>query len=522
MAAKTHSKPKPLSGPQRALRRAAVFVSEGGEFRLAVALFPHPVRQTHWIQILVAEAEKEYVHLTVCTLQQEGDPRVFDVLNAHLRDVPSHPAHTRAVIVTGISSHLPDASFSRLDASPRPRIAGELNLDRELFERHCPCPVILALTVTAHSQLLRHAPDLMHWCSQTFDFSEPQPPGEIISARGEFELQSARPGEVYSNLTELHRAERVFREGLTSAIAAHGADSPRTLDVRSNLANVLHQMGCTGDALALARENMAIVEKTSALQEIEVSNQLARFAYFLEELGQHAEAEPLMRRALAIGEASFGKDHPNVAMALNNLAKLLQATNRLAEAEPLMRRALAIDEASFGKDHPKVALRLNNLAQLLRARNRLEEAEPLMRRGLAIEENSKGKHHPHVAIHLSNLAGLLQATNRLAEAEQMMRRASAIHEACFGEDHPNVAIDLNNLAKLLQATNRLAEAEPLMRRALAIDEASFGNDHPRVARRLNNLAKLLVAMNRLTEAEPLMARALLISNASPGARIQTV
>ena len=410
MATPRSPKAPPLQGTERALRRAAVFVSEGGEFRLAVAIFPHPVREQHWIGTLIAEAEKDHVHLTVCPLPAEGDPRVSDLLSAHLSAVPTLPGHTRAVIVTGISPHLPDASTSRLTDALRPRMAGELNLDRELFERRCPHPLILALNLTAHSQLLRHAPDLMHWCSQTFDFSEPAPDGQSAPARSEGELQSSRPGEVYVNLTELRRAEGVFRDGLASAIAAHGPESPQTLEVRANLANVLHQMGLTGDALTLARENMRIVEKTPSLPETDASNQMVHLAHFLKSLGNYAEAEPLMRRTLAIEEDSLGKDHPNVAIRLNNLAQLLKATNRLAEAEPLMRRALAIDEASFGKDHPKVAIRLNNLALLLQATNRLAEAEPLMRRMIGIFVHFTvltGHRHPHFEMMTNNYRILL-------------------------------------------------------------------------------------------------------------------
>ena len=456
MAATRSRKKPPLKDIENAFRRAAIFLTETGECRIATAIFPHPVRQQHWIRALTAESEKENIHLTECRLPATGEPRLIDELIAHLRDVPTLPGKERAVIVTGISQHLPDASDPKTPGAPRPRFAAEINIDRELFPIRCPHPLILGLTLTAYSQLRRHAPDTMHWVSQHFDFSEPAPPGDSPPLRGISELQHSNTGTTYANLTELHRAEGVFRTGLAATIAAHGPTHLETVRVRANLANVLDQLGHTPDALTLAEENMRLVENASGVPEIEIAHGRVQLAFFLKTLGRMAEAELHLRLAIPIYEAHYGPSHPETATALNNLAQLLQDTNRLAEAEPLMRRALAIDEASFGENHPDVARDLNNLATLLQDTNRLAEAEPLMRRALAIDEASYGDAHPTVARDLNNLAQLLQDTNRLAEAEPLMRRALGIAEASYGDSHPTVAIRLNNLAQLLKATNRLA------------------------------------------------------------------
>ena len=497
------NKKKRLTGVAHAYRAASIFLSETSAFRLAVAIFGHPVRLAHWIEQLTTELTKAKVYLTECRIPETGEPRLIDELTAHLRDVATLPGHTRAVVVTGISRHLPDAATQYHPGDPTPRFLADANLDRELFPIRCPHPLLLCLTPTAHGRFLSHAPDLMHWCSHTFDFTEPALPDGSQPIRAMTELQQFEPGAIYANRDEMLRAAGIFRAGLDAAIAAHGLAHRETLEVRANLANVLHQLGRTPEALDLAQENLRGTGKLEEIPDAEIASRSSQLAHYLLSVGRLAEAEPLMRQSLASDVAALGHDHPSVATDMNNLAGLLQATNRLAEAEPLLRRALAISRVSLGDDHPKVATALNNLAVLLKDTNRLAEAEPLMRQALAIDEAALGKDHPTVALDLTNLAQLLKTTKRLAEAEPLMRQALTIHEAALGKHHPKVAIALNNLAFLLQDTNQLAEAEPLMRRALKIFAEftrSAGHTHPHMQSAIGNYRKLLMEMGA-TEAQ---------------------
>ena len=444
----------PLAGAERAFRAASIFLGEGGEFRLSVAIFGHPVRRAHWTEQLVGKLAKEQVHLTECRIPETGEPRLLEVLTAHLREVPTLPNHSRAVIVTGISRHLPDAATAHDYQGPTPPFLAAANLDRELFPKRCPHPLLLCVTPTAYGQFRRHAPDLMHWCSHMFDFTEPALPDGSYPIRGISELEQSQPGTIYANRDELLRAAGIFRQGLDAAIAAHGPEHRETVGVRANLANVLDQLGRSREALELAEENLRVLEKAKDVPETEIAQRISQLAIFLDTQGRLAEAEPLMRRALALDEAGFGSDHPTIAIRLNNLAMLLQTTNRMVEAEPLMRRALAITEDSLGPDHPNVATTLNNLAQLLQATNRMPEAEPLMRRALAIDEASFGPEHPNVAIRLNNLARLLQATKRLVEAEPLMRRHLEIFvnfTRAMGHPHRHLEVAIKNHKNLLTA-----------------------------------------------------------------------
>jgi tetratricopeptide (TPR) repeat protein len=83
--------------------------------------------------------------------------------------------------------------------------------------------------------------------------------------------------------------------------------------------------------------------------------------------GRYADAIPLARETLAILEKALGPDHPDVATSLNNMAELYHDQGRYTEAEPLYKCSLAIYEKALGPDHTLVATTLNGTVNLSQA-----------------------------------------------------------------------------------------------------------------------------------------------------------
>jgi tetratricopeptide (TPR) repeat protein len=64
--------------------------------------------------------------------------------------------------------------------------------------------------------------------------------------------------------------------------------------------------------------------------------------------GKYAAAIPLARQSLAIREKTLAPDDEKVGLSLNNLAALEYNQGHYAEAEPLYKRSLAISEKLLG------------------------------------------------------------------------------------------------------------------------------------------------------------------------------
>jgi CHAT domain-containing protein/Tfp pilus assembly protein PilF len=270
----------------------------------------------------------------------------------------------------------------------------------------------------------------------------------------------------------------------------------------------LSRTGKYSEAIALAQQLLADMEKAHGPVDRDVAGAVNNLALLYSDVGNDAEAEPLNKRAIAIMEKVFGLDSREIAPELNNMAALYQRQGRYAEAEPLFKRALALREKSLPSGHPDVGQSLNNLATLYEKQDRHADSEPLFKRALSIYEKAAGPEHPAVATLLNNLGQVYKSEGRYADAEPPIKRSLAIREKVLGRDHADVARSLNNLADLYERQGRYADAEPLYHRALSIRDKALGSDHPDTWTSRNNLASLYQAEGRTADALPLVERAI--------------
>jgi CHAT domain-containing protein/Tfp pilus assembly protein PilF len=303
------------------------------------------------------------------------------------------------------------------------------------------------------------------------------------------------------------------RSGLTlwlALIASVCLTAPLSAQVAARGAHIeeLSRAGRYSEAIPLARQLLADMEKAHGPVDRDVAGALNNLALLYSDVGNDADAEPMNKRAIAIMEKVFGLDSREIAPELNNLAALYQRQGRYAEAEPLFKRALALREKSLPSGHPDVGQSLNNLATHYEKQDRHADSEPLFKRALAIYEKAAGPEHPAVATLLNNLGQVYKSEGRYADAEPLIKRSLAIREKVLGRDHADVARSLNNLADLYERQGRYADAEPLYQRALSIRDKALGSDHPDTWTSLNNLASLYQTAGRTGDALPLVERAI--------------
>jgi CHAT domain-containing protein/tetratricopeptide (TPR) repeat protein len=302
---------------------------------------------------------------------------------------------------------------------------------------------------------------------------------------------------------------------LCAGVCMTAPSSAQGVAARGAHIEALSRAGKYTEAIPLARQLLADMEKAHGPVDRDVAGALNNLALLYSDVGNDADAEPMNKRAIAIMERVFGLDSREIAPELNNLAALYQRQERYGDAEPLFKRALAIREKSLPSGHPDVGQSLNNLATLYEKQDRHADSEPLFRRALAIYEKAAGPEHPAVATLLNNLGQVDKVQGRYDEAEPLIKRSLAIREKVLGRNHPDVARSLNNLADLYERQGRYADAGPLYQRALAIREQALGPEHPDVWTSLNNLAYFYQAESRTIDALPLVARAIGKGRAQP-------
>lgn len=125
---------------------------------------------------------------------------------------------------------------------------------------------------------------------------------------------------------------------------------------------------------------LAISLPHALAQSLDEAKRLNQQAIQLYKQGRYDEAIRIAKEVLAIYEKTLGPDHPSTALGLNNLAFLYKVTGRYTEAESLYKRALAIYEKTLGINHPDTAGSLNNLAGLYLESGRLDEGYRILKK----------------------------------------------------------------------------------------------------------------------------------------------
>lgn len=308
-------------------------------------------------------------------------------------------------------------------------------------------------------------------------------------------------GRLYRYQFRLAEADAAYRDALTTAQNAAGANSPAVGQVLIQLTDLrIASSGNMKEAEEFALRALAIFEKESGPSSINVAYASDAVAAVYLLVQRMSDAERFYKRSLAIKEKVLGVNASDVAVTLANLAIAYNARNDTDEAEKLWKRALGIQEKALGPDHSQVAGLYNNLAAVAFFKGRNEEADRLFQRALSIEEKSVGMEHPFLGRTLGNLAGVNLALKRNKEAEAYVRRSIAIYEKALGPDHSALTVPLSSLAKVAQAQGRPDEAQQIQGRALAIFERNYGPTNPRVASEVWQLALLLDQAGKPAEA----------------------
>ena len=138
----------------------------------------------------------------------------------------------------------------------------------------------------------------------------------------------------------------------------------------------------------------------------------------LHQQGDFEQALALAKQALALAQKTFGGDHPEVATACHNLGSIYEGMGDIQAALSLVEQALAIRQRSLPLNHPDVAQSMNVLNTLHRVTYQaiLEwVASPLDKEA---PEMSISAETDHISVEeLADYVGACLSESRLAEIE---------------------------------------------------------------------------------------------------------
>ena len=206
--------------------------------------------------------------------------------------------------------------------------------------------------------------------------------------------------------------------------------------------------------------------------------------------GRYGEAEALYRESLSLVEKEQGSEQSmHVANTVNDLGEMYLAQSRFSEFEQLREGALPVSSQFLDpgirlSEQPCTSWDHSDTSKAVTSKPRPSYV------GRWPYEKGPWEAKAPTSLEPSTI------WRRFAAPRVAMRRPRFSTAArwtsdrkTLGPQHPNIAILLNNLGDLYYTRRQYAEAESAYTRALTAQEKALGPSHPQVANRLDKLAR---------------------------------
>jgi serine/threonine-protein kinase len=272
-------------------------------------------------------------------------------------------------------------------------------------------------------------------------------------------------GELQNNLGMFDSADPLEQRALALARSVHGPQSEQYIYALVGRALSLTQLGRAQESEALAREAIAIVERTG-------QQSLEGYAIALYRVGANAVQAGELRKGIADlsrATAAFEKYQPRHAMrsiAHRWLGNGLAQLDDFGAAERELRRSIElsanqVDLRDFGTGAGHYAL-----GQLFARAGRFADAQSELTQALAIFERTMGPRHRTTALVRCELGVVLHQLGRPAESRAMLASALDIAGSDTSRQVGN-AMDRVNIALAQVAADEQRPEESLTRMAAA-------------------------------------------------------
>ena len=178
--------------------------------------------------------------------------------------------------------------------------------------------------------------------------------------------------------------ERLRRRALAIFERAYGADHPKTVGARNDLASVLFGQKRYAEALTMFEAVVLARRAKFGPDHPSVATASNNLAFCHLQLGNPGAALAFAEDAYRIRLSKYGPDHANTAMSAQALGTTELELGRFADAQRHLRGAISGFDAALGSDNSTVLGSLSNLTRALIAGGTGDPGCAVARRGFAL------------------------------------------------------------------------------------------------------------------------------------------
>jgi tetratricopeptide (TPR) repeat protein len=271
-------------------------------------------------------------------------------------------------------------------------------------------------------------------------------------------------GVVLAGAHRDREAEAALRRSLTLA-EHHARDEVGS--VLQALGYLFEQQGRHGDAVDTFQHALTTLDPAESGAAVSFRERLATN---LSQLGRNDEAERMAREALAIAERTFSEDSLDLFVAHSTLAQVLDDGDKLQPALAEADRALAGIAKIQGERSARYGEALELKGNILVDLGRIAEGELRLARACDVLAFQSSENPAIEGMCANQHAAALAAMGRGREALAVIERSLPRMQATLGEGHPIVGQALKARAFALSRLGQHALAIADLERALGVFE----------------------------------------------------
>lgn len=280
------------------------------------------------------------------------------------------------------------------------------------------------------------------------------------------------------------------------------------LDIRDDIADVLHLLGRYKEALPLIQETLKLRESIQTEETAASYNTLWNLGVVMDQLGNYKEAEAIKRKLYDKSLELLGEKHIGSVNALSSLGYTVANIGNYKAALPIRRKVLELRREILGEKHPSTINAMHHCAETLRDLGKYGDALPLSKQVLALRQENLGEKHPDTVKAMSNYGVTLTKLGQHNEALGIRNQILALRMELLGPKHPDTLTTMNNVALSLRNLGRFKEALPISKQVLELRQEVLGEEHPATIRAMSSVAITLRELGRYYEALPLSRKVL--------------
>ncbi len=261
-------------------------------------------------------------------------------------------------------------------------------------------------------------------------------------------------------------------------------------NIRTDLGNVLAQIGRFDEAKAEYEAAIPLLEQTRGRDDVQTNNAITGLATVLQQLHQDEEWLKIAREALERCDRALAPDDPQRLIAVCHVGGALVTLKQYDEARGILRGGLALAEKAPDRAREALGGMLNWLGTCEQVSGTKQDTIQIRRKLLDFTLKTYGPEHRNTLTARNNLAIALKNDGQLKEAIDVARGIPLAIEKLYPPGHPVRADVYNMMGILLGSDDQFEEAEQYLKSAYQINSEAVREFDWMTEQRINGLRQL--------------------------------